>query len=130
MYTPNFSPSAPLKARLREFEKGAGAVRQAGAARRQAVLFVAVHFAERARVAVGQEHRIVAKSLVAARRPDQRAGNAALEVFDMAVRPGHAQRRDELGVALLRRERAAFAQLLFDRLHGAGEILVRSGPAG
>ena len=47
----------------RACSEGARAVRQAFAARRQAVLFVARHLAEGAVVAVGQEHRVVAEAL-------------------------------------------------------------------
>src|SRR5271170_3500029 len=100
-------------------------MRQAFAARRQAVFLVARHLAEGARVAVGQEYRIVAESLSAARRPDQRAVDLGLEVLDMAVGPGHAQRRDEMRLALFRRRRAAFVKFYLDRLHGAAEILFR-----
>ncbi len=65
------------QAGLRELQERARAVRQAFAARRQAVLLLARHLAEGAVVAVGQEHRVVAEALLAARRPDQRAVDAA-----------------------------------------------------
>ena len=60
-------------------------MREAGARGRQPVLFVAAHLAEAARMTVGQKHRIVAEALAPARRPDQRAVDAAFEVLDMAV---------------------------------------------
>ena len=80
-------------------------------------------------VAVGQEHRIVPETFVTARRPDQRAVDPGLEILDMAVGPGRAQRRDEMRRALFRRRCAAFVELDLDRLHGAAEILFRPGPA-
>ena len=52
-----------------------------------------------------------------------------LEFLDMAVRPGDAERRDEMRAALVGRGRAALAELVFDALHGVCEILVRTGPA-
>ena len=103
-------------------------MRQAFAARRQAVFLLARHFAEGAVVAVGQEHRIVAEAFVAARRPDQRAVDARLEFLDMAVRPGDAERGDEMRLALLRRCRAALAQFVFDRLPWRARKFL-SGPA-
>ena len=87
------------------------------------------HFAESAVVAVGQKHRIVAKTLIAARRPNQNAVDAGLEFLGMAVRPGDAERRDEMRLAALRGRGAAVAQFFFDRLHGAAKIPLGSGPA-
>ena len=49
---------------------------RARAVRRQAVLFLRGHFAKGQRVAIGQELRIVAKALLAARRHDD-AGTRA-----------------------------------------------------
>src|SRR5208282_1850661 len=89
---------------------------------RQPMLFFARHFAEGARVAVRQEHRIVTKTLIAPRRPNQRAGDAALEFLHMTVRPGDAKRGDEMRLAALRRRRAALAQFFLGRLHGPGKI--------
>ena len=56
---------------------------------------------------VGQEHRVVAEAAVAARRPDERAVDAARESLDRR-RPGRAERQhaDEMRAALLRRRRA------------------------
>src|SRR5580704_8782695 len=104
-------------------------MRQAFAARRQAVFLVARHFAKSARLAVGQEHRIVAKALIAARRPDQGTVDLGLEVRDMTVGPRHAQRRDEMRLALFRCRCATFVQFDLDGLHGAAEILFRASPA-
>src|SRR5437899_10567384 len=87
------------QATLRELEEGAGPMREPGAAWRQAVLFLARHFAEGAAVAIGQEHRVVAEALRSARRPDERAVDARLELLDMAVGPRDAERRDEMPLA-------------------------------
>src|ERR1700722_14878974 len=105
-------------------------MRKAAAMRRQAVFLDARHFAKRTLMAVRQEHRVIAKALVAARRPNQHAINLSLEILAMTVRPSDAQRRDEMRLAPVRRRGPALAQLVFDRLHGAAEILVGSGPAG
>src|SRR5262249_32629535 len=59
------------QAGLGELHEGPRPMRQAGAFGRQAVLLVARHLAERTRVSIRHEHRVVAETLVAARRPDQ-----------------------------------------------------------
>ena len=69
-------------------------------ARWLAVLFGRVHFAEVRRAAGREEHRVVAEALVAARRPDRGAVDAADEGLGVPVRPGEAQRRDEPGAAV------------------------------
>ena len=117
------------KTSLREFEEGSRPMRQTFALRRQSVFFFARHFAECARMAVRQKHRIVAKALVAPRRPDERAGDATFEFLHMTVGPGDAKRGDEMRCAALRRHSAGFSQLLFDFLHGFAKILVGPGPA-
>src|SRR5437660_540763 len=88
--------SAVAKAGLRKLEERACPVRQAKTPRRQTVLRLAGHFSEGEIITVRQKHRVVAEALLAARRPDQRAVDAALEFLHMAVRPGGAQRRDEM----------------------------------
>jgi hypothetical protein len=93
------------------------------------VLFLARHFAEGAGLPGRQENRIVAKAFVAARRPYDRTVDAGFEFFDMSVRPGDAQSRDEMRVALRSRGSAAILKLLLDRFHGTAKILIRSGPA-
>ena len=118
-----------LEAGCRELEERPGAVREALALRRQAVLLVGRHLAEGARMAVGQEHRVVAEAGGSARRPYQRAFDGAFELLEMAVRPGDAERGDELRLAQRRAVGAMVLQHGFDRLHGAGEILVLAGPA-
>ena len=58
------------------------------------VLFRRVDLAEGLVVAGGDEHRVVAEALVAARRPDQRAVDPAFEALDLAVvGPGERQAR-------------------------------------
>src|SRR5947208_473910 len=83
---------SPLKARLRELEEGARAVREPEALRRQPVFLRAGHFAEGTAVAVGQKHRIIAEAGGAARRPHQSAVDAAFEFLHMPVRPRDAER--------------------------------------
>src|SRR3974377_1085609 len=76
---------------------------QAAPRRRQPVFFVARHLAEGAPMSVGEEHRVVAKTPLAPRRPNQRAVDAALELLEVTVRPGDAQRRNEMRCSLIRR---------------------------
>ena len=104
-------------------------MRQAQAQRRQAVLLDAGHLAEGARVPVGQERRIVTEAGGAARRPHQRAVGARLDLFEMIVRPGDAQRGNEMRLALRRRGGAALLQQALDPRHRGGKILGRPGPA-
>src|SRR5580698_6222604 len=103
-------------------------MRKPFAARRQAVFFLARHLAERAIVPVRQEHRIVAETLVAARRPDQRAVDARFKVFKMPVGPGHAERGYKAAATLLGRGLAEFPQFVIDRLHREVEVFLWSRP--
>ena len=66
----------------------------------QPVFFLRVHFTEGARMAIGQENRIVAEAFIAARRPDINSIDAAFGLFQMPIGPGHAQGRDEMRLAL------------------------------
>ena len=104
-------------------------MRQTLPARRQAMFFFARHFAKGSLLAVGQKHRIITKAEGAARWRYQRAGNARLEWLGVAIRPGQAQSRDKMRPAAFWRGRAAVAQLLFDRCHGAVKVAIRAGPA-
>src|SRR6201989_1465646 len=97
--------------------------------RRQSVLFEAGHLAESAVETIGQEHRIITETGAAARRPDQRSVHARLDFRDMIVGPGHAERGDEMRLALVGCCRAAFLQQPLDPRHRRVEILARSGPA-
>src|SRR3954454_14455166 len=104
-------------------------MRHPEAERRQAVLLDAAHLAECPDMAIRQERRIVAETLGAARRPDQGAVGAGLDLFEMAIRPGDTERRDEMRPALLRRRRAALLQQALDPAHRRHEILGFAGPA-
>jgi len=95
-------------------------MRKTFAVRRQSVFLVARHFAEgprmTVRLAIGQKHRIITEALFAARRPDQNAVDPRLEFFEMSVRPGDAQSRDEMGATLARCGGAALVELLEEEL--------------
>ena len=90
---------------------------------RQAVLLDRLHLAEGARMPVGHEGRVVAEAERAARRPHQRAVDARLDLFAMIVRPGQAQRRDEVRLAPRRLARATFLQETFDGVIAAEKSL-------
>src|SRR5271156_4258191 len=108
-------------------------MRKTFAVRRQSVFLVARHFAEgprmTVRLAIGQKHRIITEALFAARRPDQNAVDPRLEFFEMSVRPGDGESRDEMGATLARCGGAALVELLLDRGHGGGKVLIGAGPA-
>src|SRR5262245_1375561 len=104
-------------------------MRQAEPARRQAVLLLCGHLAKGAVVAIGQEHRIVAEARGSTWRPHQRAVDARLELLDMAIRPGDAERGYEMRAALRGHRRAACAQLVLDLLHGVAKVARLAGPA-
>src|SRR6266850_603809 len=95
------------KTGLRQLEEGARAMRQPLTLGRQSVFQLGCHLAKCKIKSVGEEHRIVAEALLAARRPDQRAVHPALEFLKMAVGPGDGEHRDEMRLAPLRRERVA-----------------------
>src|SRR5262245_38053981 len=96
---------------------------------RQAVLLLARHLAEGAVMALWQEHRIVAEAGSAPWRPDQRALHDCLELLEMAVGPGDAERGHKLRLAQRRAIGGALSQFGIDGLHGMAEVLSRSGPA-
>src|SRR5258707_1220529 len=81
------------KTRGDELAEGLGAVADR-------VFRVGVHLAESLRPALRQEHRIVAETTPATRRPDQHAVRLAAEDLDMAVGPGERQGSDEEGAAV------------------------------
>src|SRR5471032_1238556 len=95
--------TASVKAALREFQKCACPVRQALPMRRQAVLLLRAHLAEGAVEPIGEKDRIVAETLIAARRPHDSAIDPALECRDLTVRPREAQSGDESAAPPLRR---------------------------
>ena len=94
--------SGALEAGFRQHHEGAGAVRQAFAERRQAVFFLGAHLAEGLIETVGLEHRIVAETTLATRRPDGGAVDCGLKLFEMTVGPGQTQRGDETRAPLFR----------------------------
>ena len=104
-------------------------MRQPLALRREAMLFFCAHLAEGMVEAVGAEERIVAKAFIAARRPHRDAVDAALELLNVAIRPGETQRGDEMRTTLIGRFGAALDQERLNAVHGGAEILVGSRPA-
>ena len=74
--------------------------------------------------AARHEHRIIAKALVAARRPDRRAVDPADEGLGVAVRPGEAQCGDEPGAPI-----RGVAHLAVHPRHRGGKILGGPRPA-
>src|SRR5690554_603068 len=89
------------------------------------VLLSRGHFAEGACFTIRYKDRIIAKALIAARRPNQTALNAPLEMFDFPRRGGHSQGADEFCTSIGR-----IAEFLLDTLHGVRKVLVSTGPAG
>src|SRR5947207_1499359 len=106
-----------------EFPEGYGAVRDF-------MLGIWVHFAKSHITSLGQEHGIIAKATLAARRPDERAMDLAFEILDMAVGPGNRQNTDEMRAPLVRQSSAPCRKLFLHIAHSEGEILGRSCPAG
>src|SRR5215472_122603 len=80
-------------------------------------------FAEGAVVAFGNKHRIIAKSVSAARRPDELAANLAAEKRFLAVEPGECQHGDKRSRPVL------VAKLAVDTGHRDAEVAARAGPA-
>ena len=76
------------------------------------------------RAAARHEHRIVAEALVAARRPDRRAVDAADEGLGVAVRPGEAQCGDKPGASI-----RGVAHLAVHPRHRGGESPCRRRPS-
>ena len=64
------------------------------------MFFFRVHLAERAVESIGTKKRIVAEAFIPTRRPYGNTVNTALELLDVAIRPGNAQRGDEMRWAL------------------------------
>ena len=75
------------------------------------------HLAEGDVEAVGHEHRIEAKALVAARRPDHRAGHLADIEVVAAIGMGEAERGVERALAQARRVGADRLQPVLDAAH-------------
>ena len=68
-------------------------------------------------MSIRQERRIITETGGAARRPYQSSIGAGLDLFEMAIGPGDAQRGDEMGLALVGRGRAALLQQPLDPAH-------------
>ncbi len=88
------------------------------------VLLGRIDLAERLPAAARHEHRIVAKTLVAARRPDRRAVDAADEGLGVSIRPGEAQCGDEPCAPV-----RGVAHLLVHPRHRGGKVLGCACPA-
>ena len=88
------SPAGRIEAGPLEVVEGAGSVRDGIFAGR-------LHFAERLALPVGDEDRIIAETVAAARRPNDMTVNFALEELGLTVRPGKAQHRNEVGAQRL-----------------------------
>ena len=103
--------------------EGAGSVRDGIFAGR-------LHFAERLLVTVGDEDRIIAETVAAARRPNDMTVNFALEQLGLPVRPGKAQHRDEVGAQRRAAPGLPVDQFVVDALHGDGEVAFWPRPVG
>ena len=117
------------KADLRQFDEGARAVRQAEAEWRQAMFLDRGHLAKGPLMSIRQERRIITETGGAARRLYQSSIGAGLDLFEMAIGPGDAQRRDEVGLSFGRLVGAALFEQPLDPAHRGIEILGRPGPA-
>ena len=74
------------------------------------MFFLCIHLAERPVEIHRAKKRIVAKAFVAARRPYRNAINTALKFFDVPIRPGNAQRCNEMRAPLFGRFGTALDQ--------------------
>src|SRR5260221_447900 len=83
-------------------------------------------FAERLLHAVGNEDRIVAEALVAARREGEVAFDLTFEQHMLSNGISERERADEFCRAV---EPIHGPELMLDARHGLREILFRSGPA-
>src|SRR6476619_1830586 len=90
-----------------------------------------LHLAKGGFVAHGNEHRVVAEALAAARRPDKRPVDASFESFGLTVvGPGDRQRADEVcGGSRVRRGRLGFGPDLFHRARPVAVAFLVFGPA-
>src|SRR3546814_8167383 len=79
------------KCRCDQLGKGIGTVAHG-------VLPVRFHLAEADVVAFGFKDRIIAKTVGAARRPDDEAIDTTLECLDMPIGPSEGEGADEMGV--------------------------------
>src|SRR3546814_3567777 len=76
--------------------------------------------------AFGFKDRIIAKTVGAARRPDDEAIDTTLECLDMPIGPSEGEGADEMGV--MPRFGAFGSQIVPDKLHRQAKVAVRTGP--
>src|SRR3546814_13300191 len=70
--------------------------------------------------------RIIAKTVGAARRPDDEAIDTTLECLDMPIGPSEGEGADEMGV--MPRFGAFGSQIVPDKLHRQAKVAVPTGP--
>ena len=81
-------------------------------------------------MAVGDEHRIIAESPVAARRRNEMARDLAREGDALPVGPGQTQDGGEVGARSVVCPRGAFVELARQPRHRQAEVPAGPGPAG
>src|SRR5262245_2981860 len=89
-------PKASLEEGIHKTFKGAATMRHQG-------FFDGIHFTEGFRLAIGDEHGVIAEAVRTPRRPCQCPRHAAFKELDLALGPSHAKRAVEMSPPLLRR---------------------------
>src|SRR5215471_9165352 len=87
------------------------------------VLFCGVDLAKGQRLAVRDEHRVVAEPAITARRPGEGPFNLAAEELRPTVGPGEREDRDET------RDTVLFAEFPVNAFHRDPEVFGGTGPA-
>src|SRR3954454_15794801 len=100
----------------------------ARAVRRYCMLLDRHHLAEGFIVSIRAKDRVIAEAFRATRREDQFAVDAALELLNMPVGPGDAERGHERGTK--RGPRGAGREFALDLAHRRAEIAGVPGPTG
>src|SRR5215469_15366571 len=100
-----------------ELREGAGAMADP-------MLLRGIQFAEGQLSALRDEHRVVAETAIATRRPGKASRDLASEELGLAVSSRQREHGDKVGVAVF------VADLLVNPLHRDPEVLCRAGPAG
>src|SRR3990172_4322662 len=121
MPKPSASAARAVETRVLEGVEGAGAMRDC-------IFGCRLHLAESQLMTVGDEDRIIAETVLPARRPNDMTVNFAFKQLGFAVRPGKAEHRDEVGPERLAFPAPPGRELVVDALHGDGEIPARTGP--
>src|SRR6201987_6504588 len=88
------------------------------------VLFLGVDFAEGQGCALRDEHRIVAETSIASRRPNEIAFDFSAKQFGAAARPGEGEDRNKFGAAVL------VVEFAVNPLHPDPKVFGGAGPAG